>query len=138
MQVSVFKSLEAVFQWNTGVRVIIYWNVSHWEQTESEVTKAQVIFFPKKLCYVTNIRLTFVTRKMFTGVNTPKSGWNKTYETIGTMSSITLCLSLHSDPTDPMAVRVIGFHSDQLCIEEQNGRAIVFQERWRRAAAAWI
>ena len=51
------------------------------------------------------------------------------HETIGTMSSITSCLSIYSDLADPTAIRVIGFHSNQLCTEEQNGRAIFFQER---------
>lgn len=39
-------------------------------------------------------------------------------------SSLNSCLSLYSDPTDLTAFRVIVFRSDQLHIEEQNGRTM--------------
>lgn len=34
---------------------------------------------------------------------------------------------MYSDPADPTAVRVIGFHSNQLCIEKQSGREYFFR-----------
>lgn len=44
------------------------------------------------------------------------------------MSSLTSCLSLYSDPTDPMAFSVTGFQPDQLHTEEQNGKTMLVQE----------
>lgn len=112
--------MDGGFQWNTCERVIIYWNISPWDQKLCHKSHS---FFPQKeICHVTShVRLTTVTRQMFIDVTAPKRRLNKTHETIWhEFFNFMLIFVLWSNYLT--AFRVIVFQSDQLCIEEQNGK----------------